>query len=118
MVAGVAGDTGRVLDGSDLWEIFRFSNVRFVTADTQHGDIKFGRLEGCWIVCVLNQRTVARFTVDANMFADLLLFKYVAVTTFARLVTRIVRKLSGDLHDGIPTVVSILAETLGHQIGA
>lgn len=107
-----------MLDGSDLWKIFRSSNVRFVTADTQEGNIKFGRLQGCWIVCVLGQRTVARFTVDTNMFADLLFFKYVAVTGFTRLVTRIVWRASGGLRDGVPTVMSILSETLGHQIGA
>ena len=105
-----------MLDRNHLWEIFRFRDVRFMTTDTQKGDIKLRRREGCWVVGVLSQRTVAGFAVDANMFADSLLFKYVAVTGFAGLVTSIVRSATGGLVDRIPTVMAILSETLGHHI--
>jgi hypothetical protein len=104
-----------VLGRSDLREVLRFGGIRFMTANAQHGGIKFGGLHRTGIIGMFRQGPVARFAVDVHMLAAVLFAQHVCVAVLAGLVAGKVHRASGDLAHGVSTIVSVLPETPGHK---
>ena len=112
MVAGLAGEASRVLSRSHLWEVLGLGGAGSMAAYTQHGSVKFERLNGCGIGGMLGQRAVASFAMDTGVHSGLLLCCDVRVAGFACGLSGEVNWPGSDLGDGRSAIVSVLSEAL------
>lgn len=104
-----------MIGGSDLRKSFRLGEVRFVTADAQHGRIEFGGLDRARVIGMFRLWSVARLAVDVHVLATLLLFQDIRMAVFASPMAGVVHGTGCDFGHGISAVVSILSETLRHE---
>lgn len=118
LVARVAGDAARVIGGHDLRKRLRLGAIGFVTASAQHGCIKLGRSHRCRILGVTGERSVAGLARNYHVFTQLFLIYHVGVASLADLVPGKRNRASGNLGNGISSIVPILTEAARNNGGA
>ena len=117
-MAGIAGQSGGVVGGSDLRETFRLGRVRFVALYTEHRRVELGRLHRGRIVGMLGERAVAGLTIDVRVLAVLFLVEDVGMAGLTSLMAREVDGAGSDLGHRGPAVVPVLSKTFWNQESA
>ena len=107
-----------MIGAGDLGESFGLGAIGFVAARADDSRVGQLWLHGCGIISMLALRPVAGFAGNIGVATELLLIDDLGVASFADFVSGKRRSSSGDLGDGITTVVSVLTETLGDDGGA
>lgn len=111
LVAGFAGNPGRVLLGVDLLDGGGLRCAGSMAACAQDRGVQFGRLHR-GVFGMFRQGTVARFAVHMGVPAGRLHLQDVGVAGLTRLMASVVNRPSGDFADRCSAVVPVLAEAL------
>ncbi len=110
-MAGLAGQSGIVLVGDNLREVFGPGAVYRVATDAENGGIQFGRLDRAGIFGVSCERSVAGFAVDADMFSLILHSDDIGMASLAGFVTGKSNWPRRDLREGGAAIETILSKT-------
>ena len=117
-MAGIAGQTSRVLRCRDLREALGLGAVGFVAAGADDGGVELRRLQRCRIVGMFGLGAVAGFARNDHMLALFLLLDHVGVANLARIVAGKGHGPGRDFGDGVASIVSILPKTVRNDEGA
>ena len=115
LVAGITGNSTRVICGDDLGKGLWFGAVGFVTAGADDGGVEFRRFDGCRIVGVFCLGSMASLAGDHNMLAEFLLVDNVGVASLANVMSSVRDGTGRGLGDGIAAIVAILPKTVGYD---
>ena len=117
-MAGVAGQTTGVISSDYLRESFRLGAVGLVAAGAEDRGVELGRLDRGRVVGVFGLGSVAGFAGDHNVLAQLFLIDDIGVAGFTDFVAGVGDGAGSGFGYGVAAIVSVLAETVGHDGGA
>jgi len=107
-----------MVSGDYLRKRLGLGAVSFVAARADHRRVRKLRFHGCGVVGVPGLSAMTGLAGDAHVTAKFFLVDNIGVTALANFVTGERWSAASDLSDGVATVMSVLAKTLGDNRGA